>query len=97
MGIRPAVLNQNYGVDRDEITMRSPIRGLRREPVIRCQFGPNFRLKRCKFEIAIRVAFDNKINGGIAKIADPVEQNHRAHVLSLANRTYKTHGTYGSY
>ena len=85
MRVSPPFLDQDHRIDRDKITLRPPVRRLRRQTMVRCQFAADFRLQRCKFEIAFWVAFDNEINGGIAKIAYPVEQNHRAHVMSLAS------------
>ena len=56
------VLNQDHGV------------GLRLDLVFFKKFIPCFRLKRAKPKCFFFIAFNDKINTVVAKIANPIEQ-----------------------
>ena len=85
MRIRFSAFDQNNGIDRYKIAslVFSFLCGRRLKAVFICEPPAFIRLERGKLEIPGLIVLDNKIHRGVAKIANPVEENHRAHVKIL--------------
>jgi hypothetical protein len=84
MRVRLAVFYQDQRVDRNPVITRLRLGSRRHKSMLRRKSLTGFRLERSKPKIPVAVVIDHEVDRSVAEVADPIEQDHRAHKASVA-------------